>query len=765
MNLMTAADKKEVVEQVQQRFLEWSSYAAPWQEQAQEDRLFRFGQQWTEDQERTLTLRGQAPVVVNRVMPAVESAKAMLTANRPSFRCSPREDSDNKVAQVFNGLLEYMYQISDGETAMRQIIDDYYVTGMGVGQIYQDSTADNGKGEIKLRELDPFTVYLDPNMRQRFADDASDILVSKNFSRQQALQLYYMYEELVKEANSNYQNDVPQTTLFNNGEVFFGDIFTPESDYVRGYENYKKITQVSYRVFERFSGKEEVIPEDEWKGYLNRPALIVDGSVIVGMEEILKVKEQIEAQKQAYAQQLAQLQQQLEMQLKEIDLGKREQIAAMVEEANGSDIAMERIQIASERAEMQAAQASQQAEAQFNQAAEQISPPQQVADASYATLLEMDLIKSIPIRVTRIQMDVVVGDKFLYRRILPIEHYPIIVIMNGFTRSPYPTSDVRSVKKLQQYVNKIRSLIMAHAATTTNQKIIVPRGSVDIKEFEEKWNAAGTSVLEVDMEDGAVPIIPQLAALPNALYQDEQTAKNDIDHQLGLYELMQGNAAAAPQTYKATIALDEFGQRKIKSKLMDIEGGLRRMAQVAIPMMQQMWTSEKIARVVQPNNSLTEYAINKRLYDDKGAEIGVMNDITRGSYDVVVVAGSTLPTNRFAQLEFYTDSYKNGIIDRQEVLKKTEIFDMEGVMQRTDEIQQMQQQLQQLTEENKELKGDMQTKDRELGHLQKRVEVEKFKTQLNQTQTTLSSAGEIYKARLADALKAAKQGQQGNTST
>jgi uncharacterized protein YukE len=351
----------------------------------------------------------------------------------------------------------------------------------------------------------------------------------------------------------------------------------------------------------------------------------------------------------------------------------------------------------------------------------------------------------------------VVGDKFLYRRILPIEDYPIVLMMNGFTRSPYPTSDVRAVKKLQQYINKIRSLIIANAASSTNPKILLPTGSVDLAEFERKWNEVGSVAIEVDMDEGHLPIIPQIAPLPASLYQNELQAKNDIDHQLGLYELMQGNAQAAPQTYKATIALDEFGQRKIKSKLMDIEGGLRRIAKVAIPLMQQLWTSEKIARVVQPNNSLTEYAINKRMYDDKGAEIGVMNDITRGSYDVVVVAGSTLPTNRFAQLEFYMDAYEKGIIDRQEVLKKTEIFDAEGVLMRIDEIAALQQQLQQSEEQIKEMKGDIQTKDRELSHLEKRIETEKFKSKLNQTQSDMQATSTLYRARLQDELKKVSQ--------
>ena len=40
------------------------------------------------------------------------------------------------------------------------------------------------------------------------------------------------------------------------------------------------------------------------------------------------------------------------------------------------------------------------------------------------------------------------------------------------------------------------------------------------------------------------------------------------------------------------------------------------MAKVAIPLMQQLYQAEKIIRLVQPNNSLSEIAVNKKLYDD-----------------------------------------------------------------------------------------------------------------------------------------------------
>ena len=194
----------------------------------------------------------------------------------------------------------------------------------------------------------------------------------------------------------------------------------------------------------------------------------------------------------------------------------------------------------------------------------------------------------------------------------------------------------------------------------------------------------------------------------------------------------------------------------MKTKLADIEAALTRVGQIAIPLMQQLYTTQKVFRVVQPNNSLSEYVINKQLVDDKTDEIQVINDITVGKYDVIVVAGSTLPSNRYAELEFYMDAYQKGIIDRQEVLKKTEVFDMEGVMQRTDMIAQLQNALKQAEEENKKLKGDLQTRDREAVNLRKRVEVEKFKGDLNQVSEKAKAANTIFEKRLDDNLATVK---------
>ena len=149
---------------------------------------------------------------------------------------------------------------------------------------------------------------------------------------------------------------------------------------------------------------------------------------------------------------------------------------------------------------------------------------------------------------------------------------------------------------------------------------------------------------------------------------------------------------------------------------------------------------------------MTEFAINKRLYDDKSGELEVINDISRGTYDVVVVTGSTLPTNRYAQLEMYMDAYEKGIIDKTEVLKKTEVFDIEGVMSRTDMVMQLQSEIKESEKKVKELEGDLQTRERENYHLKQRAELEKFKADLDKTSTQTKASGKLFEKRLDDVM-------------
>lgn len=324
--------------------------------------------------------------------------------------------------------------------------------------------------------------------------------------------------------------------------------------------------------------------------------------------------------------------------------------------------------------------------------------------------------------------------------------------MNGWNRNPYPMSDVRLVKGLQEYINKIRSLIIAHASTSTNTKLLIPRGAINKKQLEEDWGRAGTAVIEFDPELGT-PVVAGPVPLPNELYKNEADARADIERILGIYALMQGDGGSAPQTYKGTVAMDEYGQRRIKSKRDDIEEGLNQLARVVVGLIQYVYQDEKVLRLMQPNNMPKEVVMNSPIYDDLGNYMGKINDITVGKYDVIVTSGSTLPSNRWARFEYYMQLHQAGLIDQIEVLKQTDVADMEGVLERSGQMQQLQGQVQSQQEEIKKLKGDLQTAQRESLHDRKRVEVKEFEKKLAKAEAKVEMAQKLYSTRLADELK------------
>tara|TARA_R110002051_G_scaffold54480_2_gene101850 strand:- start:1171 stop:1620 length:450 start_codon:yes stop_codon:yes gene_type:complete len=123
------------------------------------------------------------------------------------------------------------------------------------------------------------------------------------------------------------------------------------------------------------------------------------------------------------------------------------------------------------------------------------------------------------------------------------------------------------------------------------------------------------------------------------------------------------------------------------------------------------------------------------MYDDSSNEINaILNDITVGHYDVRIISGSTLPSNRIAEYQMYLEAYQMNLVDDVEVLKKSEIFDKEGVLQRKGQMAQMQSYVKQLEEQVKKLSGDLQTSERETLNSRKRAETEKFKSRLNELQ-------------------------------
>ena len=717
-------DERTIHPEVQETRELWTQYNSsrePWAQKFQESIEFRAGAQWTKEQQEALEQRGQAAIVVNRIHPIVETAKALLTYNSPQFRATGREDSDRDTAKVFSDLFQYIWQISQGDLELKQAIDDYYVGGMGALMVYQDPDADMGKGEVKLKAVNPLDLYIDPNSKDKFCRDAAHIIYASYMTDEAATQMYPEFEDIIKDSAEEPEasDDYPITNLAKTvDQVFPGDVEDRAHTVRRYLERYTREVYPYYNVYEPFSEREFLYDYDEFEVYNSR--LYVRVRKVTGEETIVWQDEAVQELLQVIEQEGALFHFALPpMQL---------------DPNTGQPIPQNPIRVPGEE--------GPNAIPGSTTALIPITPEE---------LKGLNKLTCNEVEVPRIKMVVSVGDSLLYERVLPVEDYPIVPIMNVHLRTPFPESDVRIYRPLQEYINKIRSLIIAHASTSTNVKLLIPRGSVDKRQVEEEWGRAGTSVIEFDAELGA-PIVAGPVPLPNELYKNEADAKSDLEYGFGIYELMQGGGRGAPSTYRGTIVVDEFGQRRIKSRRDDIEDMLNQVGSIAVPLMQQLYTEDKVIRLVQPNGEESTQRFNFFKEMENG-DVVKYHDIGVGRYDIQVVSGSTLPTNRMALLNTYMQMYQMGLIDQTEVLKKSELVDIDGVMGRAGQMQQMMQQMQAMQEELKKVKGDLQTAQREEVHAKKRLEVEKFSSKLDKVSNRADMASSLFQARLGDQQK------------
>lgn len=309
--------------------------------------------------------------------------------------------------------------------------------------------------------------------------------------------------------------------------------------------------------------------------------------------------------------------------------------------------------------------------------------------------LMADSIDGKEIYKTRIRQDIMLGNQIIATETLPTRYYTVIPVPYVHNGNPYTISLTRKMKGLQQEVNYRRSLMIAHATASTNAKVFLPMGSVaDPKKLEVDW-AKPNALIEYDPSFGK-PEIVQPVPLPNAHYQLEMMAKQDAEFIAGTFRLSHGDSSAAPQTKGATQMIDYMGTRRTSGVTRSLYHAINILGKVILNFIQAYMKEDRVIRIVNPYDPYEEEMIQIGLGDIVGDEtIKSLGDPSVGQYDLVVQAGSMAPTNRYAELEYYMGLVERGIIDRVEVLKKVDLFDRKGVLERMDETKNLTSQLEQ----------------------------------------------------------------------
>ena len=190
-----------------------------------------------------------------------------------------------------------------------------------------------------------------------------------------------------------------------------------------------------------------------------------------------------------------------------------------------------------------------------------------------------------------------------------------------------------------------------------------------------------------------------------------------MEYLAGIYSSMQGDTQQQHETFRGMLALDEYGTRRVKQWMKNsIEPGLKQLGNVVMQFSQAIYTANKRFRIVQPSSILEdrELEINIPIFNDMGEAIGKSMDFSAARFDVKVVAGSTLPINRWAYLAELKELLQLGVVDDLAVLAETDIKKKDLIAKRKSLYSQLQGQLGQLQEAIKDKDGTIETLERQL---------------------------------------------------
>ena len=669
------------------------THRSKWVQKSQQGYDFYLDEQLSKNEKDSLQDAGMPTFTINRILPIIEIMKYFVTSNNPRWKAVGVTGDDVDVAQVHSDISDYCWHTSNGKSIYSQVILDSLVKGIGFFLVDVDQDKDNGKGEVVFSRVDPYDVFVDPASRDFLFRDAGFIIVKKMLSKTQLKNMFPQFASKIgKASDSNSSSYSSSARDIESGSTILPEdvvsTYKPDSeddDIIAYYENYNKVKIPFVNVFIRVEPTQEQMQD---------------------------MQKSVEVQVKEFSQEAA-------VQLEEQKL-------AISEALQAGEIIEERASLELEKAE-KAMQESIEATKQqlMSEAQEAISQVEQQVfrKEEYDVLAKNEtfsksIVDAVNFYETRVMLTCSVGDDtFLYEYELPVTEYPIIPVPYIYTGTPYPISAVMPLIGKQQEINKAHQIMVHNANLASNLRWLYEEGSVDEEEWEQYSSSPGALLKYRSGFAPPTPVLP--AAINNAFYTITQEGKSDAEYISGVPSAMMGFTQEQNETYRGLLANDEFGTRRLKSWMSTIvEPVLEHVGRCFKMVAQKHYTIDKVFRIVQPQAGGAEVEketrINIPIYNDYGEAIGRYKDYETARFDVRIVAGATLPVNRWALLEEYFRWFQAGLIDDIAMVAETDIRNKKQLIERKSLYAELQGQLEQLTEAVKDKDGTIETLERQL---------------------------------------------------
>lgn len=672
-----------------------------------EDEEFYYGDveetrsQFTQKQLTTIHNKYDIPISTKVNFAIVDQMLSFLTGTQPYLRVIANEERDKQWSYMMEKLQKNVWEESDvSQLQFPEALRDMIVTGSGYLIARKNNFFEETTFGVTIQHIPWTNVYVDPASKKRDLSDARTICIAE---RLQVIQAERKFGVTLDKADADES---------------FWDAHAPvDNNYPEWipYEEYRW-KEKKWAWCKEFFELEEKFVFVSPEGY---------ASLEAPTPTQIPNPEKQQAQ-QMYMQKQQQIQEQVSQLEEQAQSGNTQANSGLPEEqAEGAYQAVE--------GGLQAAGAIPQIthqQEQLNQLAQAI---QQLPDMipAYTMILENGEEKTTEeiskIKQKRVVRTMQIGKRIVETEILPTDQYPIHHFCFSHFRSPNRTFGITHyIKDIVKAMNKFWALMIYEYQLSGHGKWLVAESSVtDPNDFERKAAIPGavlTYTADPSLQNGGRPEPVQAQPLNQGATQLLTMLLQLAEYVTGIFGVMQGNAEAAPATMGATQSLQSFGTQRIKLQARTIETTLSDLSYSTIKFLQKYCPQDVLAKTIDSDGNGEE------------GELLDINELTK--FKCRTMLAQNLPTSRqmaatlLSTLAGQTTDPQVQQLLTQYSMKFLDIQEGDEISGQLDVIKQMQSQLQQAQEQNKNLEGQLKAATNNLAQKDVAMAAEKAKGEI-----------------------------------
>lgn len=192
------AEHKNVVEldPVMELALERFKYASDAEKDNREamkgDLEFYVSDQWDGAIRSARVSSARPCLTINRLPQFTRQITNNLRQNMPSIKIIPVEDSDEEVAEIFNGMIRHIQEASEASAAYACANNSQVICGLGYFRIITEYVSDDSfEQEIKIKRIkNSLSVYVDPAAMEPDYSDARYMFITYDLPKEEFKRIY-----------------------------------------------------------------------------------------------------------------------------------------------------------------------------------------------------------------------------------------------------------------------------------------------------------------------------------------------------------------------------------------------------------------------------------------------------------------------------------------------------------------------------------------------------------------------------------------------